>query len=316
MGTERPFRFGVSSAAAESGRDWLDTARRVEDLGFEVLSVSDHVGSVLPPFPALAAAAQVTARLTLGTLVLNNDFRHPALVAWEAAASSLLTGGRFELGLGAGHARPEYESLGVVFDPPPVRVARLAESVHIVKGLLAGEEVDHEGDHYGVHHRLPAALTDRNPRPRLLIGGNNRSLLRMAAREADVVGVTGAGRTLPDGQHHEPSGFPPAAVDETVALIREAAGERVQEIEMHALIQGVIVTADRRGEAEQIAARFPLLTPDVALGTPFLLIGTVDEIVDDLLARRERWGFTYYTVFAHTMDAMAPVVERLGGRIG
>src|SRR5205823_7261034 len=144
----KPFRFGVSVRSAGSRAEWEDKARKLEALGYSTLTVPDHLAEMIAPIPALVTAAAVTKTLRIGTFVLNNDFRHPVLLAREAAAVDLLTDGRLELGLGAGHMRSEYDEAGLRFDPAEVRIARLGEAVQIVKGLLAGEAVDFQGQHY------------------------------------------------------------------------------------------------------------------------------------------------------------------------
>ena len=187
----RPFRFGVSMWGAGSRDEWRDKARRAEAAGFDTMLVADHLtDGMFPPLTALVAAAEATDRLRLGTLVVNNDFRHPVVLAREAATVDLLTGGRLELGLGAGHMRHEYDEAGLRFDPPAVRVARMAESAAIIRQLLAGDEVTVVGEHYQVHgHRcFPQPL--QRPVP-LLIGGNGRRVLETAGRLADIVGFTG-----------------------------------------------------------------------------------------------------------------------------
>ncbi len=284
-------------------------ARKAEHLGFDLLTAPDHLLDLLPPFAALACAAEATTSIRLGTLVLNNDLRHPAMTAREAAALQALSGGRFELGIGAGHARPEYESIGLPFEPAATRVARLGESVSLIKRLFAGEPVTAPGEHYTIsaHHLYP-----RPPvRPPILIGGNARSLLRLGAREADIVGFTGLGRTLPDGQRHEPAGFAAARVAERLALVREAAGERFAALELNALVQLVTVTDDRTATAEAIAKGVPPLTPGDVLDSPFLLVGTAEEMADDLRARRERFGLSYFSFFAPALDAAARVIALL-----
>jgi probable F420-dependent oxidoreductase len=260
---------------------------------------------MLPPFPALLAAADATKSLRVTTLVLNNDLRHPSLVAREAAALHSLTGGRFELGIGAGHAAPEYASIGVPFDPPKVRVQRLAEAVGIFRPLLAGETVTFTREHYSV--REHAVFPPQPLGVPVLIGGNGRSLLRLAACEADIVGFTGLGRTLPDGQTHDPSGFGPAAVDERVALVREAAGPRLPSLEFNALVQAVIPGDPAEGSA-RLARRLPGLSPREIAASPFVLLGSPPQMAAALQQRRECWGFTYYSVFAHSMDSLAPVI--------
>ncbi|CAN5855216.1 LLM class F420-dependent oxidoreductase [soil metagenome] len=310
---ERPFRFGVGVPTAGSRAEWAEKARKSEDLGFSTLHVADHLAEVLPPMPAMLAAAEATTTLRVGSLVLNNDFRHPVLVAREAAAVDLLSDGRLELGLGAGHAEPEYRQAGLTFDRPPTRVARLAESVVIIKALLAGEEVTLAGEHYDVRDHRVHPLPVQKPHPPILVGGNNRTLLRFAAREADIVGLSGTGRTNADGVTHEATGFPPSAVDERIALVREAAGDRSAHLELHALVQAVIVTDDPRAASERMRERLPELTVEEILTTPYLLIGTIGEMVDDLRARRERFGFSYFSVFEPAAEALAPVIARLAG---
>jgi probable F420-dependent oxidoreductase len=310
----RPFRFGVNVRTAGSGAEWADKARRVEALGYDVLLVPDHLADHLAPVPALAAAAAATPRLRVGTAVLNNDFRHPVLVAREAATLDVLSGGRLELGMGAGHMRSEYEEAGLPFDPGPARVERLAEAVVIVKRLLEGETVTVAGRYYRVTGHAIHPRPAQRPRPPIFIGGNAPRLLAVAAREADVVGLTGIafrrGGAAPDV-----SDFRAAVVDERVRLVREAAGARFERIELNALVQRVIVTRDRRAAAGELAAgRWAALTPDEILASPYALIGTVEQMTADLVARRERWGFSYVMTHEASMDALAPVVAGLAGR--
>jgi probable F420-dependent oxidoreductase len=307
-----PFRFGVNARAAVSAPDWFALARKVEALGYSTLNLPDHLTDRPAPFPALAAAASSTTRLRVGTLVLNNDFRHPVLVAREAATLDALSRGRFELGLGAGYMKSEYEEAGLPFDRGGVRVERLAESVTIVKRLFTGEAVTFHGRHYHVtaHRIFPPPV--QRPRPPILIGGNGPRLLTLAATEADIVGLTGvtfaAGGTRP-----ELSGFRAGAVDERMRQLRAVAGGRADALELSALLQRVIVTGDRRGAAAELAQRWTALTVEDILGSPFVLLGSVDEMVAQLGERRARWGISYYVVFDDVADALAPVVERLTG---
>jgi probable F420-dependent oxidoreductase len=308
----KPFRFGVNVRTAGSGAEWADKARKVEALGYSVLLVPDHLAELLAPLPALAAAAVATKHLRIGTAVLNNDFRHPVLLAREAATLDVLSDGRFELGLGAGHMRSEYEQAGLTFDPGATRVERLAEAVVIVKRLLVGEPVTFSGRHYRVTGHTIHPRPIQRPRPPVFIGGNAPRLLTVAAREADIVGLTGItfrrGGTEPDV-----SDFRASVVDERVRLVRETAGDR--SLELNALVQRVIVTDDRRKAAEELAVgRWAQLTPEEILESPYVLVGTVDRIVEDLQARRERWGISYITTHEPFMDALAPIVARLAGR--
>jgi probable F420-dependent oxidoreductase len=308
----RRFRFGVNMWKGGSRAEWMDKARQLEDLGYGVLTVPDHLADFLAPVPALTAAALATRHLRVGTLVLNNDLRHPALVAREAATLDLLSDGRLELGVGAGHMKTEYDQAGLSFGSGATRVERLAEAVSILKALLAGESVTVSGRHYRVTghkvHPLPVQL----PHPPILIGGNGPRLLALAGREANIIALSGItfrqGGTRPDL-----SAWKTAAVEERLAIVRAAAGERHPHLELNALVQRVIVTSDRHGAARDLAVRWPQLSVEELLESPFLLVGTVDEMVEDLRARRERWGISYYTVPEPFMSAFAPIVNRLAG---
>ena len=272
----------------------------------------DHLTDLFAPMPALVSAADATKRLRVGTNVLNNDLRHPVLVAREAATVDLLTEGRLQLGLGAGHMKSEYDEAGLTFDVGGTRVERLAEAVTIVKGLLEGEPVTFAGRHYRVtSHRIHPSPVQR-PHPPILIGGNGRRLLTLAAREADIVGLSGI-TFRRGGVEPDLSGWKAGAVDERVQLVREAAGDRFDRLELSALVQRVIVTDDRRRTAEELAGRWTQLSPEEILESPFVLIGTVRELVENLRARRERWGISYYVVFEPYMEAFAPVVADLAG---
>jgi probable F420-dependent oxidoreductase len=311
----KPFRFGVNAGRAGSRVEWVEQARKIEGLGYDVLTVPDHLADFFAPMPAILSAAEATTHLRVGTNVLNNDLRHPVVVAREAATVDLLTDGRLQLGLGAGSLKSEYDQAGLDFDRGATRVERLAEAVTIIKGLLNGEQVTVAGRHYRVTRHTIAPLPVQRPHPPILIGGNGPRLLALAAREADIVGFSGinfrqGGRMPPDL-----SGWRASSVDERVRLVREEAGaERYARLELSALVQRVVVTEDRRGAAQELSSRWTELTPDEILENPYVLIGTVDRMVEDLLARRERWGFSYYSISEPYLDAFAPVVARLAGK--
>jgi probable F420-dependent oxidoreductase len=310
----KDLRFGVHVFAPSGHDEWVSIARRAEGVGFSVLTVPDHlIDGCLSPFAALAVVAEATSTLRFGTLVLNNDLRHPALVAREALALDSLSGGRVELGVGAGSAMsvPEYESTGLRLDDGGTRVARLAEAVEVLDGLLRGDDVTFTGDHYRlVAHRAWPAPTQR-PRPPILVGGNGRRLVRMAAERADIVSLSGIGKTKSDGVTHDATGFSPAAVDERVALVRAASGGR--DVELQALVQRVIITDDARHAAERVREPMPELSIDDILATPFLWVGTVESICEHVLEVRQRWGFSYLTVFHDSLETAAPVIARLAG---
>jgi probable F420-dependent oxidoreductase len=287
--TDRAFRFGLQVYSAPSRASWQDQARKAEDLGFDSIVVPDHVvDGLFSPMAVLCSMADATSRIRVGTFVLNNDFRHPALLAREAAAANLLSDGRLELGLGAGHAGSEYAEIGLGFDPPSVRVERLEESVGILRRLFDGEAVTIDGKHYQLReHRLYPLV-----RPVLLVGGNGDRVLRLAAQKADIVGLTGLGRPRPDGQRHEMK-WEAHQIDAKVAVVRGAARDRLDEIELNALVQHIEITDDRRAAVERVAA-YTGGDPAVMLAAPYLLIGSVDEIVEQLHGARGRWGFNYF----------------------
>lgn len=308
----KPFRFGVNVLHAGSRAEWTDRARKVEDLGYSVLGVPDHLAEIFAPMPAMVSAAAATKRLRIATSVLNNDFRHPVLVAREAATVDLLTDGRLELGLGAGYVKSEYDQAGLRFDLGGARVERLREAVVIVKRLLTGEPVTFAGQHYRVTNHTIYPRPVQHPPP-ILVGGNGPRLLTLAAQEADVVGLTGItfgrGGTAPDL-----SAWKAAVVDERVRLVRGAAGDRYERLELNALVQRVIVTEDRRKTAEELMQRWAQLSAEEILQSPYALIGTVEQIVEDLHVRRQRWGISYYLTHEPYMDALAPVIARLAGK--
>jgi probable F420-dependent oxidoreductase len=303
-----PFRFGLQVGRETDPEGLRSTARRAEEAGFDVLSTWDHVGDTWPPLSPLHAMAAVTERIRLCPLVLNNDFWHPVHLAREIAALDRFTGGRVELGIGAGHAFTEYAAIGAPFDPPAVRKRRMAEAVEVLRRLLDGERVSHDGEWYALSDvAIMRPAQDRLP---ILVGVNGRDALAHAARHADTIGLTMLGRTLEDGQRHEVH-WEADRLDRTVAHVREHAADRDRPLELNALVQVLTITDDRNGAAEELAAGVPSLSVDDALGTPFVLLGTHDEIAGQLLANRDRWGISYVTV--RDLDAFAPVVASLAG---
>jgi probable F420-dependent oxidoreductase len=298
------FRFGLQSTARDVGGVRND-ARNAELAGFDVFQVGDHLGAGVSPLASLAAAAAVTRRITLGTLVLNNDLRHPVVLAQELATLDRLSDGRVEAGIGAGHSFTEYAAAGIPFDPPAVRKQRLAESVEVLRSLLDGSTTTFRGRHYALE-----GATIIRPKQRhvpILVGVNGKAALARAVRHADIVAPTMLGRTLADGQSHE-TRWEAARLDDTVAWIRNAAAAAGRPAFLHALVQTVVVTEDREGTARDIATRYGMALSDV-LATPFLCLGTHEEIASHLRACRQRWGIEYYTVRA--IDEFEPVLARL-----
>lgn len=302
----RPFRFGVNNTGEASLKDWQAFARRAEDLGFSTLIMQDHFGGQLAPFAALTAAAAVTSRIRLGTLVLDNDFRHPAFVAQEAATVDLLSDGRMELGLGAGWLQADYDKLGLSFDGPAVRMARFREAVAVVKGYFTAEKsVTFSGVHYRVTDLDATPNAVQTPHPPLLIGGRQKGMLSFAAREADIVSIS---MLDPRGP-----GLPkPPTFGEKVAWVRAAAGERYGEVEIHANSGGLRVTDDQQGAITEMAERLKI-APEEVLQAPSNLIGSVDAIVDQLQTWRATCDLSYVVFPSRLMLEAAPVVARLTG---
>jgi len=300
----RAFRFGLQVFGAESRAEWQDQARRAEDDGFDTVVVPDHVlEGLFPPLVALDAMVAATTRLRVGTFVLNNDLRHPVLVARDAVALDLLSEGRFELGIGAGHAEPEYMALGMRFDRAADRVSRLDESVQILRGLFDGATVTFKGSHYEVReqHLVP------HRRPSLLVGGNGDRVLALGAAMADVVGFTGLGRTRTDGQRHDVE-WSLDEIDRKVGIVRAAAGERFEDLELNVLVQHVEITPSRRSVIEAIATRVGGSVEEM-MAAPYLLVGTIDEMAEQLAAARERWGFTYFVT--RSVEPTAQIINAL-----
>jgi len=315
MSKPRPFRFGVSVHGSKSRAEWRDIARQAEALGYSTLLLPDHLGDQLSPIPALVAAADATRMLRVGSLVFDNDFRHPVMLAKEAATLDVLSGGRLELGVGAGWLKPEYERAGIPFERASVRIARMEEAIRIVKGLFADGPVDFAGRYYTISGLEGFPKPVQRPHPPLHIGGGGQRLLSVAAREADIIGFLP--RARPDGQGQDITDATPQALEQKITWVREAAGARFADLELGILVAQVLTTEDREQAAHLIAstlARGFKVSTDVILQAPYLLLGTVDQMCEDLLARRERYDISYISVFEQSMETLAPVVARLAGQ--
>ena len=305
-----PFRFAVQQGSAESGEAWAALARRAESLGYDVLVMPDHLGRQLSPFAALAAAAAATTRLRVGAFVFANDYRHPLILAREAATLDLLSGGRFEMGLGAGWMTSDYRQLGMTYDPGPRRVDRLEEAIPLVKRLLAGETVTHHGEHYRLDRASVGVATVQKPRPPLAIGGGGPRMLRLAAREAEIVGLvpgfSAHGRPLVR-QATE------TATAEKVALIRQAAGNRFERLELNLWLGDAGLTGSGNSLLGSVAAA-ARWAATALYGSPYVLYGTLNSAREQLQRRRDKHGISYYTIPSHAMESMAPLVEALADR--
>jgi probable F420-dependent oxidoreductase len=311
MSSQKAFRFGVSCAQGGSRRDWAEKGRRAEQLGYATLLIPDHLGEQLAPVPALLAAAAATTTLRVGSFVFDNDFRHPVMLAKEAATLDLLSDGRFELGLGAGWMRAEYDQAGLVFAPASVRVGRLAETLRIVKAFCAEEPVTFIGTHYTVTSLAGLPKPLQKPHPPLLVGGGGQRLLSIAAQEANIVSIVPRARA--DGGGLDLTDLTVASMAQKVAWLRTAAGDRFSTLELNTLVQAVMVTDNPHTVASQLAERYGV-APELVLETPYVLIGTVEQLCEALHARRAQYGISYVVVFEDSMDAFAPVVTRLAGQ--
>lgn len=310
--TIAPFRFTLQVSKCRTVAEVCEVAKTAEDLGYDALTVADHFADQVGPLTALAAAASVTSTLRLGTLVLANDYRHPVVLAKEIASLDEFSGGRIIFGLGAGWAVDDYEGAGLVMDRPGLRIERLAEALDLFDALFSGEPVAHHGTHYRVEGITGAPLPVQSPRPTLLLGGGGKRMLGLAGARADIVAVN----VNLAGGHIDASVGPDATAERTdqkMAWIAAAAAGRevapILQVRMHV----AAVTDDRAGMAELLAGGLGL-TPAEALRSPFQIVGTVDEIVEELIVRRERWGFSDIGLSASAMTDMAPVVARLAGR--
>ena len=299
----RPYRFGVVFTGSYESGEWRALARRVEDLGLSTLLVADHYINPMACGPLMTMAAEATTSLRVGSYVYNNDFRPPALLAKEVATIDVLSGGRFELGIGAGWAKVEYVLAGQHFDPPKVRADRFEEALGVIRRLLSGEAVDHTGDHYRLRGLPGSPVPVQSPVP-LLIGGGGPRMIRLAGSVADIVGFVP--RSLPEGGL-DPTGFSPSAMDRRVEWLGQGISSSRRADggpERSVLIFGV---NDSVADVEELAA----LSTDELTSSPHALVGSTATMVDALHERRERWGLTYHVCFDHDLDRLAPVIDSL-----
>ena len=309
--SDRRFRFGVQAHQAADGRVWTDLAQRAEELGYSTLLVMDHFGDQLGPVPAMTAAAAATRELRVGSLVFDNDYRHPVTLAKDIATVDLLSGGRVEFGLGAGWMTSDYEESGIPLDPAPVRIDRMEEAIAIFKGLWAPGPFSHDGEHYRITDLEGTPKPVQHPHPPVLIGAGGKRMLGIAAREADIVGINpsmSAGAISREAALDSTA----AAVDGKVERLRERAGARFDDIELNIFSYAVVVTDDRQSVGEYVAGRFGVTPADID-AMPYALVGSPGEIADDLRSYRDRWGTSYFTIMADAIEPFAPVVAELTG---
>jgi probable F420-dependent oxidoreductase len=311
----RQFRFLAEAGAVSDGRALAEAARRAEATGIDVLVISDHLVNKLAPIPAMATIAAATDRLRIGTFVLNNDLRHPAVLAQDLASLDVLSEGRLEIGIGAGWNAPEYRAIGLPFEAVGTRVARLEEAVAVLKGSFGRGPFSFTGKHYTITELDGRPKPIQRPHPPLFIGGGGRRLLSLAAREADIVGL--APRLLP-GVRGDPSSITIAATEEKIGWVREAAGARFDRLELNIYpsMSPVLVTDHAPRAASRLAARLAKRTgvevsPADLLASPHIFIGSVDALVEKFRSVRERLGVS--SIMVGTLDDLPGVVERLAG---
>jgi probable F420-dependent oxidoreductase len=315
----RPFRFGVIHEEPQTSTAWASHVHRIEDLGFSTFLIRDHFvpdffGDQPAPLVALASAAALTTRLRLGTMVLAVDYRHPVMLAKEAATLDFVSGGRLELGLGAGWLRREYETAGLTFDSPGTRIDRLEETIRIIDGLFGAGPISFAGKHYTVTDLDGHPKPVQRPRPPILIAGGRRRILTLAGRIADIVGIlttSVATGTVVDEATERLAG----SVAQKLAWVREGAGARYPDIEL-SLIPTLVFEEDREGAASTLIATrgWTGVSGADVLAMPSVFIGSVGQIVDQMEERRALYGFSYYVVSDRQLDRAAPLAARLVGR--
>jgi probable F420-dependent oxidoreductase len=312
----RPFRFLADVSEIVSGPVLAERARRAEQMGYAGVVLPDHLIGQLSPVVALATVAAATSTLRLSAFVHNNDLRHPAVLAQDLASIDVLSGGRVDVAIGAGWNKPEYDAIGIAFDATPVRQARLAESITVLKGLFSGEPFTFGGEHYTITDYTAQPVPVQRPHPPFFVGGGGRRTLTLAGREADIVGFAPRIRA---GGKVDTRSVTFAATCEKIEWVRAAAGERFDALELNIYpsMWPVTVTDDLRGEARRVidALRSRTgveLTEDEVIDSPHVFIGSIDRLVEKFLQLREELGIS--SILLGDIDELAPVLERLGGR--
>ena len=302
----RPFRFAITTSRADSGAEWRAKARRIEALGYDALLLTDHLTQQLAPIPAMAAALEATTTLRVGSYVFANDYRNPLMLAKEIATLDLLSGGRVDLGLGAGWYVRDYEMLGIPYDRAGVRVSRMIETVRLLDRLFLEDTVDASGAFYTVHG---ARLLPKRPRPPLMIGGGGPRILRFAAEHADIIALNPQFNA--DG-HPVLSDLTTGATLRKLDVLREALGDRFAKVELNVFIVDAGVSDEPRSLLDAIATRLKGTAAQL-VDSPFFLYGSVAELKRQILERRERLGITYYGLPEKTLESFVPVVRELRG---
>jgi probable F420-dependent oxidoreductase len=311
----KPFRFLADAFEATTAHELGERARAAEALGVTTFVLPDHLVPQLAPIPYLATVAALTERLRISAFVHNNDLRHPAVLAQELATLDVLSGGRLDVAIGAGWNEPEYRAIGLPFDPAPIRQARLAEAIHVIKGCFGDGPFSFAGEHYTIREHDGHPKPVQRPHPPFFIGGGGRRTLELAALEGQIVGL--APRILA-GQRPDPTSLTWAATEEKLGWVRAAAAERFDELEFNVYPSQwpITVTDDLHGEARKVIDRLrersgKELTEQEVIDSPHIFIGSIDRFVEKFSELRERLGINSFLVGG--LDDLAPVVERLAG---
>ena len=307
-----PFRFGVQASSQPDRKSWIDLALRTEAAGFDVLTMPDHFTDQLAPVPALMSVADATTKLRVGALVWDNDYKHPVVLAKELATMDLLSEGRLELGIGAGWMISDYEQSGIPYDRAGLRIERMIEGIDVMKGCFAEGAFSYAGKHYTITDYNGSPKPVQAPCPPILIGGGGKRVLTYAAQVADIIGINAtmsAGAVGPEAI----STMTAEAVDAKVDIVRDAVGTRLNHVEMNIRAFLVNITDDAAGAISRLAAGMGVEESMVA-ETPFALMGPPSKLIEDLIARRERWGFSYVIVGGEDVEKFAPVVAALSGK--
>jgi len=314
-GRMRPFHFLAEAREIVSGPELAARSRQAEQAGYHALVVPDHLIGQLSPVVAMATVAAATSTLRMSAFVMNNDLRHPAVLAQDLASIDVLSGGRLDVAIGAGWNKAEYDAIGATFDPTPVRQARLAESITVLKGLFSGSPFSFAGEHYTITDYQAEPVPAQRPHPPFFIGGGGRRTLRLAGREADIVGLSP--RILPGGAVDAGS-LTIAATREKIGWVREAAGDRFDALEfnIYPSTWPVTVTDDLRGAARTVIDSLRMrtgieLTEDEVIDSPHLFIGSIDRLVEKFQQLREEHGIT--SIMLGQIGELTPVLERLAG---
>jgi len=304
----RPFRFATTVTRGRSAEHWRDVAKRAEALGYDSLLMPDHITDQLAPVAALAAAAAATTTLRIGSFVFDNDYRNPVMLAKEATTLDLLSDGRLEFGIGAGWSRRDYQQLGITYDAPKVRVDRMEEAVTLIKRLWTEQKVTHEGPHYRVRDATVLPRPTQRPHPPLMIGASGPRMLRIAAREAQIIAFVPSLNRLGLSTLRS---MGTESVEKRIAMLRRTP--RFPEIELNVIVFDAAVTDAARSIVDALTARLKSAATAI-VDSPFLLYGSRASVVEDLLARRERLGISYFAIPGRVMRGFGPVVAALRGK--